>query len=562
MLKENKLTIGLFVSLIILNIFNFTKEATYGTALIVLFVIFFEYINLYSENKNLSFSLKKFNNLFKNNWLIFSLFFLSIIITQNVYLNFEVITWDVPSYLVASQEINLGFLPMETQWESKGPLFLYLYNIVSNLVNNSYIHFRLANDLILLGITLTLYSIVYTKTNNRVISTFSGLFFITLTSKVWYISEYSELYSLIFISLAYLMNTKYRGKYSYFYIGFLLGLSTLINQGTVLFLIPFIFSYILKKNNLIWRAISLSIGFLIPHVLFIVMYFRKGLLDVYISNYIQLPLAYTKSSLSSFYELKVWVRGFYEYDAYLYTALFLIFIFFTIELVKNSSIKKYFANPEFLGLIFSLLLYFIAGHNYYHHLFYFLFFSSLLIAQLSQINYLKSIIFFIFISFLSVFVQSFSPAFANLKNLNETQSNYPLYQLAGELESSLIDSNDAEILSLDYVLLLYYLEKPNYSYLVHPSNHFDEAVVETLQNLNKIGNNHISKMIEDEPRIIICNPRQIINGNPQRVDTYNCAIADYKFNYQKLDTEKYQNNVNLEYYKNPYQTLDVYIRQD
>ena len=75
MLKENKLTIGLFVSLIILNIFNFTKEATYGTALIVLFVIFFEYINLYSENKNLSFSLKKFNNLFKNNWLIFSLFF-------------------------------------------------------------------------------------------------------------------------------------------------------------------------------------------------------------------------------------------------------------------------------------------------------------------------------------------------------------------------------------------------------------------------------------------------------------------------------------------------------
>ena len=138
------------------------------------------------------------------------------------------------------------------------------------------------------------------------------------------------------------------------------------------------------------------------------------------------------------------------------------------------------------------------GHNYYHHLFYFLFFSSLLIAQLSQINQLKSIIFFIFISFLSIFIKSFSPAFANLKNLNETQSNYPLYQLAGELESSLIDSNDAEILSLDYVLLLYYLEKPNYSYLVHPSNHFDEAVVETLQNLNKIGNNHISKMIEDE----------------------------------------------------------------
>ena len=117
-------------------------------------------------------------------------------------------------------------------------------------------------------------------------------------------------------------------------------------------------------------------------------------------------------------------------------------------------------------------------------------------------------------------------------------------------------------MALDYVLLLYYLEKPNYSYVVHPSNHFDPIVIETLENLNKINENHISSMIEEEPKVIVCNPRQIINGNPQRVDTYNCAIADYKFNYMKLDTLKYQNNENLEFYKNPYQTLDVYIRKD
>ena len=110
--------------------------------------------------------------------------------------------------------------------------------------------------------------------------------------------------------------------------------------------------------------------------------------------------------------------------------------------------------------------------------------------------------------------------------------------------------------------MLYYLEKPNYSYVVHPSNHFDPIVVETLKNLKKINNNHISAMIEEEPRVIICNPRQIINGNPERIDSYNCAIADYKLNYIKIDTLRFQNNQNLEYYKNPYQTLDLYIREN
>ena len=54
----------------------------------------------------------------------------------NITLNFEVISWDIPSYLVASQEINMGYLPLETQWESKVPCFS-MYNIISNIVNNN-----------------------------------------------------------------------------------------------------------------------------------------------------------------------------------------------------------------------------------------------------------------------------------------------------------------------------------------------------------------------------------------------------------------------------------------
>ena len=179
---------------------------------------------------------------------VFGLFFL-IIITQNVTLNFEVISWDIPSYLVASQEINMGYLPLETQWESKGPLFFYMYNIVSNIVNNSYILFRLANDILLLIVTIMLFNITLTNSQNFNLSIFTGLFFIVLTSIVWYVSEYSELYSLLFISISYRIFQIENDRYFKFIVGVLLGLSTLINQGTVLFLIPFLITLYFKKED-------------------------------------------------------------------------------------------------------------------------------------------------------------------------------------------------------------------------------------------------------------------------------------------------------------------------
>ena len=96
----------------------------------------------------------------------------------------------------------MGYLPLETQWESKGPLFFYMYNVVSNIVNNTYILFRLANDILLLIVTIMLFNISLANSQNFNLSIFTGLFFIVLTSIVWYVSEYSELYSLLFISIS------------------------------------------------------------------------------------------------------------------------------------------------------------------------------------------------------------------------------------------------------------------------------------------------------------------------------------------------------------------------
>jgi hypothetical protein len=109
--------ISILAPLVFLYFSNYEKKLTVSTALLFFFLIFFRKYFFENEKvfmkKIITYNLKIF-------YFILILFFL--IITQNKYLNVETITWDVSSYLVASNEIDLGNIPLESQWESKGPL--------------------------------------------------------------------------------------------------------------------------------------------------------------------------------------------------------------------------------------------------------------------------------------------------------------------------------------------------------------------------------------------------------------------------------------------------------
>ena len=63
------------------------------------------------------------------------------------------------------------------------------------------------------------------------------------------------------------------------------------------------------------------------------------------------------------------------------------------------------------------------------------------------------------ISTIVIFTSSFNISVQNLTNLDKIQNEYPLYQLSEEIDSYFV--NDYEILALDYVLVLFYLDKPN-----------------------------------------------------------------------------------------------------
>ena len=63
---------------------------------------------------------------------------------------------------------------------------------------------------------------------------------------------------------------------------------------------------------------SLFFGGLIPHLIFILFYFRENLVSIYFSNYITLPLNYTGSDSFKFGELFIWLKRYFEFNEVLY----------------------------------------------------------------------------------------------------------------------------------------------------------------------------------------------------------------------------------------------------
>ena len=558
----NKDNFYIFIGLGILAILNFsnTFSIRVKTSIFIILLTLFIYIYRKREKDlNLSFSF--------NNFFILIGGFILLIVTQNTYLNYETISIDVPSYLVASQDIGFSELPYEKQWESKGPLFMYMYKALSVLSIKNLVIFKLLNDFILFGISILIYKISLIKSQNTLTSIFSSVFFISITSHAWYVTELSEIYCLLFITYQYYLITKYGlNKKTILLSSFLISLSSLVNQASVIFLIGLAFLVFFDKElrNKLNNYLYLGIGFLTPHIFFIVLYSINKLLNVYFTNYIKIPFGYVDSGKFDIYELVVWLRRYFIYNEFLYYSLITIGVLLFLQIISKDYVKNTYFNNNITYLILGFSIYVIAGHNYQHHLFYSIVFISIF-TSLFKINKLTVILYLLIsISSIQIILGSIGPSFNNLKSINDTLENYPLNQLAKEIDT-IFDGEDYDVLAVDHLLLLYYLDKPNTSYIIHPYNNFEEYIVEALVEtglLKTNENSHLSYYIELEPDVIICTPQAIIDGYPTKVGSnfFNCEITDYKKNYYQLDTEKYLNNLNREYYYDPYVEIDVFIK--
>ncbi len=501
--------------------------------------------------------------------------FIFIIFTQNRFLNIETITWDVSSYLVASNEINYGYIPFETQWESKGPLAIYIYFLLSKIVGVNYVYFKLLNDFILF---LTIFIFVgifklYDSSKTRYI--FFAFLLSSIFSIQWFVSEFTEFYCLPLIAYSNYLYIKNKNS-NHKIIGFLFGLSFLINQGSILLYFPILLDSLFNNKNkkkLLKSYILQLVFFLIPNIFFIFVYLEKKLLDVLISNYIYLPLGYIGERASSFYELRVFLREIYNLNFFTYFAIISIFLFYSLSLTFNSSLKiRNLFDLINLNILFAVAYYFVAGHNYYHHLIYLVSFSLFLILKINQKFQMNLIFLLIFASSFVSFIESFKSSFNNLSDLNRVKQEYPLYNLSNIIDSK-FEKDNYTVLALDYVLVLYYLEKTNYSYIVHPTNHFQDYITKTLIDLDRIQKNNIIEMLNQRPDVIICNTKAIDNGgrvmstDPSSYGedivegVYNfCDYKNFEKEYKQIDSSQYRSDPNLNFYYDPYKDMNIFIK--
>ena len=256
-------------------------KKTYCNFLLFYFFLFF------ILKKGVTFSEKKFENIElifekRKNLLLVSSFSL-LIILQNFYLNFETITWDVSSYLVASQELENNLLPFSTQWESKGPLNSVIYYLFSYISNKNYLVFKVINDILIFLIGLNLFVYLQKTKKEKFLNYFSLIFLIILFSSKWYVSEFTEFYCLFLISIAQFIYVSDKNfLFKYFLIGFIYSLATLINQGSIIIFAGFIFYLLINKSlrKNIKQYLYLITGFIVPYLITLSIYIYSGLLDV------------------------------------------------------------------------------------------------------------------------------------------------------------------------------------------------------------------------------------------------------------------------------------------
>lgn len=486
------------------------------------------------------------------------LFFLLLytLITQSYYLQFETITWDVPTYLVASQALSDGNLPYVSQWETKGPLLMYIYYFVSYISNDSYIIFKILNDLVLYSISFILFKTVLLLKEKNSYAFITSLLFLTLFSDPEYTAEFSELYTLFLFAAAFYIYIK---NLNLFLVGALISLASLVNQSAAILCLPFLIDLILSKNISKNNVFVIFSGLLLPQLVFQIMYLIKGDFFVYIMNYFYLPFGYTEYyTNSAFYELKVWFKEYYYFNNFLYFSLISLFI---LEVFKVKNFVTSFNKNRilYLSLFTGFLIYYLGNTSYGHHLFYFVYFSSLLLIKIDK----KEI--FIFVSCLTIFastsviIKSFETSVYNLSNLNTVENEYPLLQLSEEIKE--LTNVESRVLALDSVLLLYYLDKPNYSYIIHPTNHFFDFITEPLVKLGKISTNEVEYLISTEPEVIICSPRRAgQKGTVIENTNFDCSSNNISDQYLELNVDKYITNRNIAYFYDPYKSFKVFIK--
>ncbi len=416
--------------------------------------------------------------------------------------HYETIDWDINSFLVTSLEFGRDSIPFENQYENKPPILFGIFYIFSIFSDKNLVLIKLLNDLV---ISFTIFQTIFIfkeDTKLRLNNFLPPILFILFISNVWFHPSYSEYLSLYFIVSSYLIYKKIKKFYKYSLIGLLVGISSLINLGTVIYLICYILIFFLFEVKKLKSIINLLFGFGLIHLLLLLIYYFRGLVDEYIMSMLFIPISYGTTQFSLLSSITIFLNSFVSYSFYIYILLiftFSIFIFKIFILSKNFDLN--FKHIEILFFIFISIMFFsLAGKGYYHHLIFLLYFVSLTPVWVENIITKKTMVALTIFTLLISVNKFYEQTFVNLENFNSLQENYPIKIISDNIISEKTDYD--VIFSTEYILLLYYLDERNSSYIVHPTLYDYEEITSVIVKYGKISIDEKSENLDKEPDII------------------------------------------------------------
>ncbi len=493
-----------------INIVFFIYMRIYNDYEFSLFFFQILFLSLYISNKELLLSSSKFSKFQLNGifqFLPVGIIFIFTLLTQNSFLQYEILDHDVSTFLLISQEFFDGFLPYERQWDNKQPLFYFLNYIILLITNKNFLLFKVVFDIFTFLNALVIYFFAYRKLRKSyLVSIASSLLYLLISSQPWANAEYSEIMSLTFLSIGFYLSFSKRNKYIFYLVGFVFSLSTLINIGSGIFIIGFLFTlYLNFKKNYIEAFFKFFLGFGIPHLLVIITYSLNGLFEVYLTTILKIPTSYTTTDSYFFYGLRVFIESIFKTNIFL-CLLFLIPLFNLLNIFFKLALNSFKDSINLSLTLFvfcSILFFYSANKGYYHHLIYLIFFVSISLALVLSSN-LKVLLLYSFLIVLFTHFPNYATnSYSNLSENNQIYEEYPLRNLSEQLSEE-VNNKDISILALDNLLILFYLEQNNDIYIVHPTNHNEYFMIDNLIKENIINDNYIEQSFENNVDLIIC----------------------------------------------------------
>lgn len=465
------------------------------------------------KNSDNSFNLNQNINLkqSKNKISIFFIIFFAFITTFSL-LDIEFFDWDIASHLIVAQDSLRGNLPLTNMWETKNILAYFIYSIPLIIDSNNIILVKVFNFLIRALLGISIFNISKKILNDTKLNFYSALFFLIAISIPY---ESSELYSeyILLIFYAPVLNILFTKKINNFhliifclfsYLTFLISSFSYI----LLFVTNLLFFY---RNKEIFTKRFTGIYFLSYLVLILATLLTyKASLPILIHNLIYLPLKYP-----SVRNQDLIIQFLENINIYFLNQNYILFGFLTYFLILffiKKSIYRINQDNKILNILifFSILTYFVAGKSFWHHLIILLFMLSFSFNFIKTKNLQNILGLFLVFSILLITPYSIRDTGKNITD-SKLLEKYSLYQTSVDLQNE-YDIKSA--FALKDHLILFYLDIPNASQLVHPSNHKKLEITQPLEKLNYYTSTEINDLINNPSLdMIICDIKECAGAN-------------------------------------------------